>query len=159
ARPQVICPAVRAPVRAHGHPHPPRGPADLMPRCQARGLNRQRPCTYLPTADVTVAARPRATMAARSHACQSLRKIASRSLGSGGVRMRLLIALLLMLVGLAAAATITISGPEGDTPAVVAVQGLLKSADIEVFRFRVARLSKAIVAFESDGGSLLAGNR
>jgi len=73
--------------------------------------------------------------------------------------MRLLIALLLMLAGHATAATITVSGPEGDTPAVVAVQGLVKSEDIEVFRFRVARLSKAIVAFESDGGSLLAGNR
>src|SRR5262249_842826 len=64
-----------------------------------------------------------------------------------------------MLAGPATASTISISGPEGDTPAVVTVQGLLKSEDIEVFRFRVARLSKAIVAFESDGGSLIAGIR
>jgi hypothetical protein len=44
-------------------------------------------------------------------------------------------------------------------PALVTVQGVLKSKDIEAFRFRIAKLSKAIVAFESDGGSLLAGIR
>jgi hypothetical protein len=39
------------------------------------------------------------------------------------------------------------------------VEGDLELSDIEVFRSRVAPLSKATVAFRSDGGSLLAGIR
>jgi hypothetical protein len=44
-------------------------------------------------------------------------------------------------------------------PALVMVEGDLELNDIEVFRSRVASLSKATVAFRSDGGSLLAGIR
>jgi hypothetical protein len=73
--------------------------------------------------------------------------------------MRSLIALLLLFARPAAAATITVSPQEGDAPALVRVQGTLKTDDIEAFRFRVAKLSKVVVAFESEGGSLLAGIR
>jgi len=47
----------------------------------------------------------------------------------------------------------------GDKPAVVAVQGVLRDEDVGEFRFKVAKLSTAVVALESDGGSLLAGIR
>jgi hypothetical protein len=43
--------------------------------------------------------------------------------------------------------------------ALVMVEGDLELGDIEVFRSKVAALSKATVAFRSDGGSLLAGIR
>jgi hypothetical protein len=43
--------------------------------------------------------------------------------------------------------------------ALVMVEGDLELGDIEVFRNKVAALSKATVAFRSDGGSLLAGIR
>jgi hypothetical protein len=43
--------------------------------------------------------------------------------------------------------------------ALVIVEGDLELGDIEVFRSKVAPLSKATVAFRSDGGSLLAGIR
>jgi hypothetical protein len=43
--------------------------------------------------------------------------------------------------------------------ALVMVEGDLELSDIELFRSRVAALSKATVAFRSDGGSLLAGIR
>jgi hypothetical protein len=44
-------------------------------------------------------------------------------------------------------------------PALVMVEGDLELSDIELFRNKVAPLSKATVAFRSDGGSLLAGIR
>jgi hypothetical protein len=44
-------------------------------------------------------------------------------------------------------------------PALVMVEGDLELNDIEIFRSKVASLSKATVAFRSDGGSLLAGIR
>lgn len=43
--------------------------------------------------------------------------------------------------------------------ALVMVEGDLELGDIEIFRSKVAALSKATVAFRSDGGSLLAGIR
>src|SRR5262245_51756264 len=72
---------------------------------------------------------------------------------------RILIALLFVSGPPAIAATITLTPQNGDTPAVVAVQGVLRDEDIDDFRFKVARLSTAVVALESDGGSLLAGIR
>jgi hypothetical protein len=45
------------------------------------------------------------------------------------------------------------------TASLVMVEGDLELGDIEVFRSKVAPLSKATVAFRSDGGSLLAGIR
>src|SRR5260370_10294617 len=46
-----------------------------------------------------------------------------------------------------------------DATALVMVEGDLELGDIEIFRSKVAPLSKATVAFRSDGGSLLAGIR
>jgi hypothetical protein len=71
----------------------------------------------------------------------------------------MLVALLLLFAGSAAAATITVVPQDGDTPAVVAVRGVLRFEDIETFRYKVAKLSNAVVGFRSDGGSLLAGVR
>src|SRR5215831_16624851 len=72
---------------------------------------------------------------------------------------RILIALLFVSGPPAIAATITLTPQNGDTPAVVAVQGVLRDEDIGEFRFKVAKLSTAVVTLESDGGSLLAGIR
>ncbi|HEY6257391.1 MAG TPA: hypothetical protein VIY51_16530 [Xanthobacteraceae bacterium] len=58
----------------------------------------------------------------------------------------------------AEAASIEVKNPDGVT-ALVMVEGDLELADIEAFRNKVAALSKATVAFRSDGGSLLAGIR
>jgi hypothetical protein len=82
--------------------------------------------------------------------------------GEGGLlnaNLRTLIVLLLVLASPATAATITVTPQTGDTPAVVMVQGDLRDEDIDDFRFKVAKLSSAVVALESDGGSLLAGIR
>jgi hypothetical protein len=73
--------------------------------------------------------------------------------------MRFLIALLLVFAAPANAATITVEPASGNTPAVVGVQGILRSEDIEEFRLKIRNLSTALVAFESDGGHLLAGIR
>jgi hypothetical protein len=73
--------------------------------------------------------------------------------------MRTLIVLLLVLASPAIAVTITVTPQTGDKPAVVAVQGDLHDEDINDFRFKVAKFSTAVVALESDGGSLLAGIR
>src|SRR5262245_56663015 len=75
--------------------------------------------------------------------------------------MRILIALSLLFMSAAPAiaATITLAPQNGDTPTVVAVQGALRDEDIADFRFKVAKLSTAVVTLESDGGSLLAGIR
>jgi hypothetical protein len=72
---------------------------------------------------------------------------------------RFLIALLFVSGAPAIAATITVTPQTGDKPALVAVQGVLRDEDIDDFRFKVAHLSSAVVALESDGGSLLAGIR
>jgi hypothetical protein len=48
---------------------------------------------------------------------------------------------------------------QADPTALVMVEGDLELTDIEIFRSKVAPLSRATVAFRSDGGSLLAGIR
>ena len=73
--------------------------------------------------------------------------------------MRFLIALSLVFATPAGAATITVVPASGNTPAVVGVQGMLRSEDIEEFRLKIGNLSNAVVAFESDGGHLVAGIR
>jgi hypothetical protein len=81
------------------------------------------------------------------------------SLGPAFAVRHLLAILALMLAPLAAqAASIEIKNPDGPT-ALVMVEGDLELTDIEGFRSKVAPLSKATVAFRSDGGSLLAGIR
>jgi hypothetical protein len=56
------------------------------------------------------------------------------------------------------AANIEIRHPDA-APALVTVDGDLELGDIEIFRSKITALSKASVAFRSDGGSLLAGIR
>jgi len=58
----------------------------------------------------------------------------------------------------AGAANIDVKPVDG-AAALVIVEGDLELTDIDVFRSKVAALSKATVAFRSDGGSLLAGIR
>ena len=67
-------------------------------------------------------------------------------------------ALLSVSVSSASAATISLA-PIGNDPAqsVVLVEGTLLPSDGTEFRSRVGSLTKAIVTFNSDGGSLLAG--
>jgi hypothetical protein len=76
------------------------------------------------------------------------------------VRHVLAIVVLLLAPQAAAAANIEVKHQHLDAAtALVMVEGDLELADIEVFRSKVATLSKATVAFRSDGGSLLAGIR
>jgi hypothetical protein len=65
---------------------------------------------------------------------------------------------LLLVPQAAAAANIEVKQVDAATTLVM-VEGDLELGDIEVFRSRVAAVSKATVAFRSDGGSLLAGIR
>ena len=58
----------------------------------------------------------------------------------------------------AEAANIEVKQVDGAAPLVM-IDGDLELGDIEVFRGKVSTLSKATVAFRSDGGSLLAGIR
>jgi hypothetical protein len=59
--------------------------------------------------------------------------------------MRTLIVLLLVFAAPATAATIIVTPQTGDKPAVVAVEGVLRDEDIADFRFKVAKLSNAVV--------------
>jgi hypothetical protein len=74
------------------------------------------------------------------------------------VRNLLAIAAWLFVVGAAQAADIKVKALE-PTSALVVIEGDLELADIESFRSKIAPLSRATVAFRSDGGSLLAGIR
>jgi hypothetical protein len=70
------------------------------------------------------------------------------------------LAILVSLLAPAAADAANIELRQVDAgPALVMVEGDLELNDIEIFRSKVASLSKATVAFRSDGGSLLAGIR
>lgn len=70
----------------------------------------------------------------------------------------LLSAMPIVATSMAHAASIDVKTTSGPM-ALVMVEGDLELADIENFRNKVAPLSKATVAFRSDGGSLLAGIR
>jgi hypothetical protein len=59
----------------------------------------------------------------------------------------------------AQAASISVDLRGADKPALVSIQGTLILNDDEEFRARTASLSQAVVAFESNGGNLLAGIR
>lgn len=74
------------------------------------------------------------------------------------VRHLLAIAAWLFVAGAAQAANIHVKALE-PTSALVVIEGDLELTDIESFRSKIASLSKATVAFRSDGGSLLAGIR
>jgi hypothetical protein len=73
------------------------------------------------------------------------------------VRHVLAIAILLLAAHTVEAANIEVK--QVDATSLVMVEGDLELNDIELFRNKVAALSKATVAFRSDGGSLLAGIR
>jgi hypothetical protein len=74
------------------------------------------------------------------------------------VRHVLAIVLSLLAAPAARAASIEVRHVDGAV-ALVMVEGDLELGDIEIFRSRVASVTKATVAFRSDGGSLLAGIR
>jgi hypothetical protein len=73
--------------------------------------------------------------------------------------VRNLLAIVALLFALPAAQAASIEVRTTGSLALVMVEGDLELADIEGFRNKVAPLSKATVAFRSDGGSLLAGIR
>jgi hypothetical protein len=75
----------------------------------------------------------------------------------GGAMWYGLLFCLLVLATPANAATIEIKAAGGDEPALVIVQGRLLPEDADHFRFRTGSISKAVVVFESEGGSLFAG--
>src|SRR5262245_4693996 len=74
------------------------------------------------------------------------------------MKQLLLCAALLIAATPALAANISLSPLDGDPAhAIVAVEGHLVADDHVKFRTQVGRLTKAVVAFSSDGGNLLAG--
>ena len=73
--------------------------------------------------------------------------------------MRHVLAILVSLLAPPAAEAANIEVRQADATALVMVEGDLELTDIEIFRSKVAPLSRATVAFRSDGGSLLAGIR
>lgn len=70
-------------------------------------------------------------------------------------RQLLALALLLVSSTLGFSATIAVLDPDGI--AVVLVQGPLVASDASEFQIKTGQLSKAVVVFESDGGSVVAG--
>jgi hypothetical protein len=60
-------------------------------------------------------------------------------------------------VNVANAATITLSSPAAGEATLVVVDGEFLFSDFEQFRKKVATIPKAVVAFQSDGGNLVAG--
>jgi hypothetical protein len=83
-----------------------------------------------------------------------------RSLGGLVFTVRHVLAIVLLLLAPQAASAASIEVKQVDAAtALVMLEGDLELSDIEVFRSKVAPLSKATVAFRSDGGSLLAGIR
>jgi hypothetical protein len=74
--------------------------------------------------------------------------------------VRHVLAIVMSLFGPLAAEAANIEVRQVDAAvALIMVEGDLELGDIEVFRSKIAPLSKATVAFRSDGGSLLAGIR
>ena len=69
------------------------------------------------------------------------------------------IASILLVTTPAVAAVITVREQTPDRPSVVVVEGSLAASDEDQFVAKAASLSSAVVAFSSDGGSLLAGLR
>src|SRR6266853_5597138 len=74
-----------------------------------------------------------------------------------GLDIRLFLAGLLA-TNTAFAASIEVS-PSRDGPAIVVIQGPLVLNDVEDFRTKIMTLPNAVVALQSDGGSLVAGIR
>lgn len=68
-----------------------------------------------------------------------------------------IIATLGISANIAEAATIKLLSPASGDTALVTVQGEFLLSDLEQFRKSVSTISKAVVAFQSDGGSVVAG--
>jgi hypothetical protein len=86
--------------------------------------------------------------------------IRPRSLGGRiFVRHVFAIVILLLVPHAVEAANIELRQVDAATAPLVVVEGDLELGDIELFRSKVAPLTRATVAFHSDGGSLLAGIR
>jgi hypothetical protein len=60
-------------------------------------------------------------------------------------------------VGAAQAATITVTPLANSDTALVTVEGEFVLEDIQAFRQRIMSQPKALIAFQSDGGSVIAG--
>jgi hypothetical protein len=72
--------------------------------------------------------------------------------------MRVIIFLFALAIGSSAqAATILVKPAANGEPALVMIDGDLEANDGDQFRSKISFLSKAIVAFRSDGGSVVAG--
>jgi hypothetical protein len=72
------------------------------------------------------------------------------------LRITIYATVLLLMVIAAKAATITVTPMGSSDSAFVAIEGTLDFNDYEQFRQKVSNISKAIVAFQSDGGSVVA---
>jgi hypothetical protein len=75
------------------------------------------------------------------------------------IAVRHVLAIVVSLLAPHAVEAASIEVRQVDATALVMVEGDLELTDIEIFRSKVAPLSRATVAFRSDGGSLLAGIR
>jgi hypothetical protein len=73
------------------------------------------------------------------------------------VKVLLFFASLLIVVTTSEAATIAVSPLDSNERGLVTVTGTFENSDIEQFRTKTSLLSKALVAFASNGGSLNAG--
>src|SRR5262245_53027703 len=75
--------------------------------------------------------------------------------------MLLILFLIALLSSLAPAhtATFEVIAENSNDPALITLRGKFQMEDIKVFRFKIASISKAVVALDSDGGNLLAGIR
>jgi len=73
------------------------------------------------------------------------------------LRTAIYAAALLFIASAAKAATILVSPLGSSDSAFVTLEGVLNPNDSEQFRQKVSNISKAIVAFQSDGGSVVAG--
>jgi hypothetical protein len=82
-----------------------------------------------------------------------------RSPGGPDFAVRHVLAIVVSLIAPHAVEAANIDVRQAGAVPVVMIEGDLELGDIEQFRNKVAQLSKATVAFRSDGGSLLAGIR
>jgi hypothetical protein len=73
--------------------------------------------------------------------------------------MRIFFLALLLLIAPARAATLEVITNNPNDPALIILRGTLRMEDVDAFRFKIGSISKAVVAFDSDGGNLVAGIR
>jgi hypothetical protein len=76
---------------------------------------------------------------------------------NSSLRTLVIITVLGICANIANAATITLLSPASGDTTLVFVEGDFAFGDFEQFRKKVSTISKAVVAFQSDGGSVVAG--